>query len=656
MSSFLYTLYPITRTNTANNPTFIGQQINQFSSPGVSPYFLGWETLNGIDYIVLTNVVKSLVSTSYDNAVFTDRFEDVVNFPTGTDLYIGTIYPTDPKKFFATTSGPATFLKDLGKSRYYISLARKVARSQIKPVGGDGFSGPSRAVWEHNGSPYAIRDRANDNEARLFVAMGGSDPQSWLELDLGYRIYFQNLASDTLKSDATVTLIEGDHGGVPPASPPAIKHTCTVRTVVIMGGTIGAGDAFGYFSTDYIENGAFYEFGTPMRADGITVAVTPVSGGGYVTAPNTLPANGDFRMKRWNFTGVKDNVRMYGISTVGTAFEIWIPSGYGNPGGIIFTPIITGQGLTTATFNYDAVGGGDTPNRIEVSHDHLWLAYPGGNVSHSGYQTPGSWTVLKGADQRYLGDDVTNMIGNINNTMIITTKNRLRIMYGDVLENFQLRDLNTEAGAYANTAQPIGGVCFLTDEGINFYDQSANFGNYAGNSLSQAINSLLKAYMQTGVGALEAAIQRDHSFYRLYFSKGVCFTLCIVGKELKGLGKCEYALGSTLSLSTDTGSGPIPLANLPVGTTITNWDKSESCKIFQVRRILGDPDSIDTVIVTDTQVTPEKWVKDPLYQSNVYVGTTLVGIAGKAEVNTPSHFWSASSTITPGNHDTPPPE
>jgi hypothetical protein len=235
--------------------------------------------------------------------------------------------------------------------------------------------------------------------------------------------------------------------------------------------------------------------------------------------------------------------------------------------------------------------------------------------------------------------------------MIVTTQHRLRIMYGDVNENFQMRDLNTEAGAYPNTAQPIGGVCFLTDEGVNFYDQSANFGNYNGNSLSQAINSLLKAYMSTGFGAVEATIQRDHSFYRLYFDKGVCFTFCIVGKDLKGLGKCEYDLGSTLSIQSSGGT-------VNVGDTLKNWDGSESCKLVRGQPIAaGDPDSINTVVITDVQIDPDKWAKpNDLGGSYVYVNGTLLGIVIRAEVNTPRNFWSASSTIAPGNHDTPPPE
>lgn len=625
-SAFLYTLLPISRTNTANNPTQIGQQINQLNSGvfEVGPYFLGWETVGTQDYIVLTNVVKSLITTSYQNPnIDVDNFQDVVKFPSGTVLYTGDRFAGNS---FAVTTGAASFLSDRSKARYYISLARKVARSYIQPVGDGTFAGPARGVFDLWGAVYAIRDKADGSQAGLFLCGATTDPQSWQQLNLGMRVYFRACNSDTLKVGAIVTSVIN----------PGVS--CTVQNLVIQFGTVGAADATGYIVTDQIFGGSFAPL-DGLRVDAINVAVTPAD---PVQAYNMLPANGAYRFKRWNFTGVSNNAKVYGISTKWTGFEIAINGG--SPGFITFTPIITGQGLTADTFNNEPVM--ERPNRIEVSHDQLFLAYPGGNLQHSGYQTPTGWTAVQGADQRMLGDDITNMIGNINNTMIISTQHRLRILYGDVLENYQLRDLNTEAGAYANTAMPIGGVCFLTDEGLNFYDQTANFGNYAGTSLSQGINSLLKEYMATGMGPLEATIQRDHSFYRLYFDKGVCFTICIVGKDLKGIGKCEYEMGSTIYWNTGGGSAP-PYS---IGDTFYNFDKTDSFVLTKQVLLTGSVSR--AYFISSTKIDPDKW---PAGSMMIARGNPF-GVIDSATVNTPKTFWSVASTITNGNGMTPPGE
>ena len=627
-SAFMYVLLPITRTDTTNNPTQVGQQVNQVfdGATDVSPFFLGWETLNGIDYIVLTNVIKELITTSFDSQP--DTYRDVLQFPVGTALYTGS--PLSPQ-YFAITSGAATFIADPSKSRFYISLARKIARSFIGPVGqgapsgaGD-YTGPARGAFDLKGSMFAIRDKADGTEASLFTCAGGTFPQSWVPIDLGSRVYFTACNSLLLAVGATVT--------------GASTSTCTVNAVVIMFGTIGGGDATGYFVSDDITNGPLGGNAQALKVGMTTVATTPAAGN--VQVANSLPVGGNYRFKRWNFTGVGDNTRIYGINGVGTAFEIECP--LANTAN--FTPIITGQGLTAATFNADPVL--DTPNVIEVSHDQLWLAYPGGNLLHSGYQAPTGWTAVVGADQRMLGDDVTNLIGNINNTLIVTTRNRMRIVYGDVNENYQMRDLNTEAGAYAFTAQPIGGVCFLTDEGVQFYDQTANFGNYAGDSLSQAINSLLKTYMSAGFGALEATIQRDHSFYRLYFDKGVCFTFCIVGKELRGIGKCEYELGSTVYLFTDGA-----VVTIVDGDTIMNDETGASFKYRRSQELIAHP-TADVMVITDIKLDPAQW---PAGSAVTLNGTTSYGTVVEVTVNSAKNFWSVASTITNGNDATPPGE
>src|SRR5262249_35416039 len=138
-SAFVYQLIPVTITNAANVPTAVGQQVNPaYNFSDIGPYFLGWETIGGQRYIVLTNVLKQLITTSFDTksssfGTVGESYLDVVSFASGTTLYTNTY---TSHRDFAVTTGAPTYLSDINKAAYYISLARKVARLLIEPVGG----------------------------------------------------------------------------------------------------------------------------------------------------------------------------------------------------------------------------------------------------------------------------------------------------------------------------------------------------------------------------------------------------------------------------------------------------------------------------------------------------------------------------------------
>ncbi len=613
-SAMVYQLIPVTVTNAANFPTTVGQQVNEpLSGPPIEigPYFLGWETIGGQKYIVLTNTIKQLITSSYDDG--DEQYLDVTSFTTGSVLYttIGFV-----QNNFATASGSPTYFGDASKSAFYIDLARQVARTLINPVGGSACTGPALGAFEFGGRLYGIRALLAGN-AGLFHATGPrsvSITPGWKADGLGSIVYYVNNNDPSLVVGVTIT---------------AGAATFIVQNVITMFGTVGGGDATGYLVTTTIPTIAN---SVALKIGATTVATSPASG--TVVRTSILPATGNYRFKRWNFTGIANNTRVYGVSGSGTAFEI---SRNGNT--MVFTPIITGQGLTVDTFN--AAPTLDTPNIIEQKGDQLFLFYPGGNMSHSGYQDPTNWTAVEGADQRFLGEDVTNAVANINDTMIITTRNRMRVLYGDVNENFQLRDLNTEAGAYPFTAIPIGGLCMLTDEGVTFYDQTAQFGNFAGASLSQAINSLLKAYMSTGAGPLEAVIQRDHSFYRLYFDAGAFFTFCIVGKDLQGIGHGQYDMGTSVYISL------VGLTSFTIGDTLTNADNSAS---FIIRRSNSlDSGPADGYLLTDVALDPAAWLVGSTIN---FLGSAFATVVSLT-VNTPKNFWSAASTITNGGNNPP---
>lgn len=514
-SAFVYYAVPVTITTPSKVPQAGGQLVT-WTDPdtalGASAFFLGWEIVGGLRCIILSLVSQTLVTSDYSVAV--SPFDSV--------LSIGVVISTATGTF-ATVSGDPTYLTDVGKIAQYITLSRFYAIQNVVPVQvpiTNLCTGPSLGVVDFGSLLFAFRESSALNQTYLFyIDFAGNT--KWQSPDLGSIVYYTNNTVQINPGDIIVGATSG--------------ATRKVVKVITMFGTIGGTDALGYMSVN-TGTGNFIA-GENIRAGATVVAKTPATGN--IEVLNKLPAGGSYRFRRWNFTGNANDTRLYGVNGVGTAFEIQFSLGL-LTNVLNFTPIITGQGLSVATFNSTPTL--DKPTHIAAWQDQLFLAYRGGNLLHSGYQDPTNWTAVEGADQRVLGEDVTNLVEDVNSAMFITTRNRIYMLYGDVNENFQLRDLATTFGAYPFTAERMNGVTFLTDEGVMTYNTSGTFSNFEGDSLSVKVNSLLKAYMRSGDGPIEASISRDRNLYRLFFDGGVCFSFCIVGGQLTGIGICSYGM------------------------------------------------------------------------------------------------------------------
>ncbi len=531
-SAFVYQAVTVNVTNAANLPA-VGAKVQVAASKYV--YFLGYETVGGVTYMVFTQCLSSLMTSFYTSPIAAADIDYRGAIPNPTTL------TTFGVGAFGATTSAATFLADPTRSYAYIVQARAIIMARITPVGGATCTGKALGVFDWGGFLFGVRNKADNSQALLFVAT----PNSWLQIGLGSIVYY---TANSVQLNIGDTLTGNSSGA-----------TATITGVVTMFGTVGGGDATGYVTCNSV-TGTFTA-GEVLKVGATNVAKAPASG--TIQQANTLPPGGSYRFARWNFSGVANNVRLYGVNGVGTAFELKDMGRYGL-GTLVFTPIITGYGLTAATFN--AAPATDTPTCIAEHKDQLFLGYNGGNLQHSGYQLPTSWTAVQGADQRTLGDDITNIVPDVNGTCIVTTRHRIFALYGDVNENFQLRDLATTFGAYANSAARISGCTFLTDEGLMFYDQAEQFGNFESVSLSKSINALLKAMMRNGAGVLEANVSRDKSMYRLYFDGGKVLSFCIVGSQLAGIGMCDYgqnvhnfwSVASTIPVNDLTPTPPPP--------------------------------------------------------------------------------------------------
>jgi hypothetical protein len=485
--------------------------------------FLGFETIAGQLYIIATAVLPSFVTADW-RAPGAGAPSDLAPFNPG-----ATINSTiGPFAILANTFDYMQSLDNVGLAGQYISRSRDYARSLIKPVGGSSGTGRACGVFDINGQLYAIR---NNGSTDSFGDIWRSSGASWVIVPRSTIVFFQNLTTDINEGDV-LTNVAG-------------TITMTVNRVIIQFGTTGTGDACGYFMSNNIAGaGAPWGNAQVIRRAGAAVASTPTAGAVQTTF--RLPRDGsggvtpptNYRFRRWNFSGKPPNItgggqRIYGVSAQGPAFEF---------DGTTTTPILTGLGLTALVWNVSAPSQ-ERPTHLAVQADHLFLGYDGGGLQHSGLQTPLNWTAVQGADTRQTGDDIENLVENVNGTLMVQTRTRTGQIYGDVNENFQLRWNDAEAGGYAYTAAKLtGAALFLTDQGVMVQSQSNDFGNFSSLSQSSLVNGLLRALMRDGAGVTEATISRERSMYRLYFDSGKCLSICIVGDKCLGIGYCDYGL------------------------------------------------------------------------------------------------------------------
>lgn len=360
-------------------------------------------------------------------------------------------------------------------------------QSFIGPVGGAACSGPVRGVWPYKASVYAFRDNAAGTAGTMWVATS----TGWQQVSLGFQVayktgvYFDG-AMDPIPEG---TVLTGQTSGA----------TFTVLRVVTKTGTWGT-DAAGYMITNVIT-------GSPVANENLSVGTTTYAT--YVsTTAQTLPPGGLYHFRNFNFNAVQTPVngfRMYGVNGVGQGFE------YDDSG--VFTFISTG--MTT-----------DVPTYLEVHASYLFFSFKGGSLQNSGYQQPLSWNPVTGADARQVGEDVTFLREDVNQTLVIGTRRQLWSLTGLQVEQFQVAVYSANTGAVAGTDENPGQMIFGEDRGITTVAAAAQYGNFDTGALTDDILTLITQTFKTDT-VIGAWVTRKKNMYRLLFASGNVFCLAI---------------------------------------------------------------------------------------------------------------------------------
>lgn len=347
-----------------------------------------------------------------------------------------------------------------------------------KPPG----QGPVRGVLWHEGKLHAWRDNIGATEGKVYY----SSPTGWQAHSLGFILYFSNAGPyEVVEGDQ----IEGMTSGA----------TATVRGVYNEADSnYATGNGFGFYILDNVVG----TFGNEIIQTPTEDNVAEVEAGIHAV---TLPAGGRYQFTIHNFYGAVDKERAYGVQGMGTAFEF---------DGTTIAPILTGM-------------PDDRPFLCATHKEHLFLAFPKGSLQFSSLGDPRSFVALLGAAEIALGKEITNLIPNTADALLIVTTGNFAVLTGNDSSDYVKTMISPDAGGYIYTAQNVGNVVYMDEGGIRNANSTQTYGKFNLGTYTQLIQKVLQAKRDAAVIPTESATIKSKDQYLLFFSDGSGISLYV---------------------------------------------------------------------------------------------------------------------------------
>lgn len=461
--------------------------------------------------IVVNDVVDGVVSGAQGTVVAIDQ-------TTAGQSYLimakvtGTFNSTEDLEVSATVEGNSDGSPVIGSAdtslltAQYNNLAADLVRAdRAAPTGANGILG----LIGLNDEKFCFRNNAGGTAANLWKAT----TSGWTQIALGFELSFT--------SGGTYEIMDGDT-----ITGATSTETAVITRVVLESGTWAGGDAAGrliYASS----SGAFQAENLDVGAN---TNVATIAGDGDAI---TLLPDGRYEIEVHNFGGQLGTTRAYGADGINRGFEF---------DGTVFVPIETG--ITT-----------DTPTHVRGHKNHLFFSYAG-SAQHSGISTPYAWTVVLGAAELAVGDDITNFQSlpgsESGGALAIVSQNRIHILYGNSSADWNLVRFRREAGAYAYTCQEFGMTLMFDDRGVKNLLTSDRYGNLSSNVLSRLLQPWTNERRSLAIGS---CIARDKSQYRLFFSDNYALYITVENDKILGMMPQFLAHTPTCLLSFENSTG-----------------------------------------------------------------------------------------------------
>ena len=398
-------------------------------------------------------------------------------------------------------SGPTT-----KTTAQYKNLAADQYRADIAVVAGEG------SVWGGfllGTTKYAIRNKVGGVTAGLYK----STTSGWTEVALNEEVAFTG--------GGAYEVLEGDT-----ITGATSTETATVERVQVTSGSWAGADAAGWLIISS-KSGVLQSENLNVGAN---LDVCTIGGD---AAAATLAPGGRLDFDLSNFADPAGSERVYCADGVNPCYEF---------DGTVFAKIRTG--MTT-----------DTPTHVKVHKYQLFLSFVG-SAQHSSPGDPWSWSVITGAAELATGFVITGFDvqpGSAGDaSLLIACRQRLFILYGNSVSDWNLVRYREKVGAYEWTIQQVAYTLFLDDRGITDLRTVQAFGNFDHSSLSGMVRSLVNTKRLL---ATASCVVRDKNQYRLFFTDKTALYVTMEGEKILGIMPIKLDEQVTTIWSQENSSG-----------------------------------------------------------------------------------------------------
>lgn len=463
------------------------------SVSGATAQFIWGLQVLGTGWVGLTNV----------SGTFTAGDKLVVGTATST----GTLTVSPSLNFGPAGTGTDNYLY----TSEMLASAQNYYRQQIQPVPG---TGNILGAWQNGTNVYAIRGTGTvGTPANIYLQSAAG----WTKTGITFvnTMYFQGLGTQGLPANGSV--VTGATSGATGTLYAGITHT-TVAGYVALTGIAGT-------------------FGT---AEGLKAGGTTFGTSASAATQFSLPTNGFYRFKNFNFFATPSTYSTYAVNGKGPAFQI-------DQNNVICPILMPLNPLTNQPPN-------NTPFLVEEYQNYLVLGFPGGIYQLSVIGQPLQYNGFLGAAQFSTGAELTGLFNVVGPNLIMATKQNMQSLIGNTSANFQQQLIAEKVGAILYSGQLLDTVYSIGNLGITSLSRTQSYGNFVGSTISQLIQPIITALRPN---FNDATIVRAFNEARFYFNDGSCLIMYVPG--LGQQNKAWSAIESGVTAQFGYASYPSPV-------------------------------------------------------------------------------------------------
>lgn len=433
---------------------------------------------------------------------------------------------------------------------HFLRLAQENQRDKITKVPG---SGPIRGIHVFKGVTYAFRDAADGLTCGMYKGTGAG----WVPVKGGlipggkWSFATANFSGDSkrlafyacdgknqpFKYDGSVLTFIGAHivASSTTSNTPAVGDK--TLTITEAGRTFSPGQAVFIWSAENVADtmtGAVKSYDDATKALVVTVAshtgstartdwcismqpAGQIYGSQGVSGSSVGVGTGDKTfsvletLRGWN---VGDELTAWSASNPANWMRGTVKS-YSGSTVVISVTIFGGSGTANDWMIGDSEYA-DKPIELVAHKEHLFLAYPGGQLQHSNLGDPMTYTSTAGSFG--LGDTITALLQIKGDVMAVFCRSKIHLLYGSSATNWRLDVHSRDAGAISGTAVEVAGAAlFVDDRGLVSLQSSQAYGDFESANLSKPVKPLFDKMMMQIVGV---KTHKGKNLCRIYFADG----------------------------------------------------------------------------------------------------------------------------------------